>query len=84
GFRGPNLTTVSACASSSNALIDAYNYINWNNADIFIAGGSEACVKEPGIGGFNAMMALSTRNDDPKNPTRLLTFSINSAAPLDQ
>ena len=70
GFRGPNFTTVSACASSSHALIDAFNYIKWNKADLFIAGGSEACVKEPGIGGFNAMMALSTRNDDPKTASR--------------
>jgi len=70
GFRGPNFTTVSACASSSNALIDAFNYIKWNKADLFVAGGSEACVKEPGIGGFNAMMALSTRNEDPKTASR--------------
>ena len=70
GFRGPNFTTVSACASSSHALIDAYNNIKWNKADLFIAGGSEACVLEPGIGGFNAMMALSTRNDDPKTASR--------------
>ena len=70
GFRGPNFTTVSACASSTNALIDAFNYIKWNKADIFIVGGSEACVYEPGIGGFNAMMALSTRNDDPKTASR--------------
>ena len=69
-FRGPNFTTVSACASSTNALIDAFNYIKWNKADIFIAGGSEACVFEPGIGGFNAMMALSTRNNDPKSASR--------------
>ena len=69
-FRGPNFTTVSACASSTNALIDAFNYIKWNKADVFIAGGSEACVFEPGIGGFNAMMALSTRNDDPKTASR--------------
>ena len=69
-FRGPNFTTVSACASSTNALIDAFNYIKWNKADLFIAGGSEACVFEPGIGGFNAMMALSTRNDDPKTASR--------------
>ena len=69
-LRGPNFTTVSACASSTNALIDAFNYIKWNKADIFIAGGSEACVYEPGIGGFNAMMALSTRNDDPKTASR--------------
>ena len=69
-FRGPNFTTVSACASSTNALIDAFNYIKWNKADFFIAGGSEACVFEPGIGGFNAMMALSTRNEDPKTASR--------------
>jgi len=70
GFRGPNFTTVSACASSTNSLIDAFNYIKWNKADIFIAGGSEACVFETGIGGFNAMMALSTRNEDPKTASR--------------
>ena len=70
GFRGPNFTTVSACASSTNSLIDAFNYIKWNKADIFIAGGSEACVFETGIGGFNAMMALSTRNNDPKTASR--------------
>ncbi len=69
-FRGPNFTTVSACASSTNAIIDAYNYIKWNKADLFIAGGSEAPIFEPGIGGFNAMMALSTRNDDPKTASR--------------
>ena len=69
-FRGPNFTTVSACASSTNALIDAFNYIKWNKADLFIAGGSEACIFPPGIGGFNAMMALSTRNDDPKTASR--------------
>ena len=70
GFRGPNFTTVSACASSTNSLIDAFNYIKWNKADIFVAGGSEACVFETGIGGFNAMMALSTRNNDPKTASR--------------
>jgi len=70
GFRGPNFTTVSACASSTNALIDAFNYIKWNKADVFVAGGSEACVFETGIGGFNAMMALSIRNDDPKTASR--------------
>ncbi len=70
GFRGPNFTTVSACASSTNALIDAFNYIKWNKADIFIAGGSEACIFETGMGGFNAMMALSTRNDDPQTASR--------------
>lgn len=70
GFKGPNFTTVSACASSTNALIDAFNYIRWNKADVFIAGGSEATIFEPGIGGFNAMMALSTRNDDPSTASR--------------
>ena len=70
GFRGPNFTTVSACASSTNALIDAFNYIKWNKADIFIAGGSEACIFETGMGGFNAMMALSTRNEDPQSASR--------------
>ncbi len=69
-LKGPNFTTVSACASSTNALIDAFNYIKWNKADLFIAGGSEACIYEPGIGGFNAMMALSTRNEDPKTASR--------------
>ena len=69
-LRGPNFTTVSACASSTNALIDAFNYIKWNKADMFVVGGSEACIFEPGIGGFNAMMALSTRNDDPKTASR--------------
>ena len=69
-FRGPNFTTVSACASSTNAIIDAFNYIKLNKADMFIAGGSEACIFEPGIGGFNAMMALSTRNEDPKTASR--------------
>ena len=69
-FRGPNFTTVSACASSTNAIIDAFNYIKWNKADLFIAGGSEACIYEPGIGGFNAMMALSTRNSAPKTASR--------------
>jgi len=70
GFKGPNFTTVSACASSTNSIIDAFNYIKWDKADIFIAGGSEACIFETGIGGFNAMMALSTRNDDPKTASR--------------
>ena len=69
-FKGPNFTTVSACASSTNAIIDAFNYIQWNKADLFIAGGSEACVYETGIGGFNAMMALSTRNDSPETASR--------------
>ena len=70
GFRGPNFATVSACASSSNALIDALNYIRLDHADVIIAGGSEAGVTYAGIGGFNAMHALSTRNDDPATASR--------------
>ena len=70
GFRGPNFTTVSACASSTNALIDAFNYIRLDKADLIMSGGSEAAVNEAGIGGFNAMKALSERNDDPKTASR--------------
>ena len=70
GLRGPNYTTVSACASSTHAIIDAMNYIKWNKADVFIAGGSEAAVNEPGVGGFNAMMALSTQNNNHKKASR--------------
>lgn len=70
GFSGPNFATVSACASSTNAIIDAMNYIRLNKADIFVAGGSEAVVTQAGIGGFNAMKALSERNDDPKTASR--------------
>jgi 3-oxoacyl-[acyl-carrier-protein] synthase II len=70
GFRGMNFATVSACASSTNALIDAFNYIKWNKADIIISGGSEAAVNEPGIGGFNALQALSTRNEEFKTASR--------------
>lgn len=70
GFRGPNFVTVSACASATNALIDAFNYIRLGKADIFISGGSEAAVTEAGIGGFNAMKALSQRNDSPKTASR--------------
>jgi 3-oxoacyl-[acyl-carrier-protein] synthase II len=70
GFRGPNFATVSACASGSNALIDAFNYIRLGKANAFVAGGSEAVVTESGIGGFNAMKALSERNDDPKTASR--------------
>ena len=70
GFRGPNFSTVSACASSTNAIIDAINYIRWGKADIFVAGGSEAAVNEPGIGGFNALQALSTNNSDYKTASR--------------
>jgi 3-oxoacyl-[acyl-carrier-protein] synthase II len=70
GLRGPNFTTVSACASSTNAIIDAFNYIRLGMADLFVTGGSEAAVTIAGIGGFNAMHALSTRNDDPKTASR--------------
>jgi len=70
GFRGPNFTTVSACASSTNAMIDAFNYIRLNHADVMVTGGSEAAVTIAGMGGFNAMHALSTRNDDPKTASR--------------
>lgn len=69
-FRGPNFTTVSACASSTNALIDAFNYIRLGKMDACVAGGSEAAICESGIGGFNALQALSKRNDDPKTASR--------------
>ncbi|MFH1004839.1 MAG: beta-ketoacyl-ACP synthase II [Bacteroidota bacterium] len=70
GFRGVNFTIASACASSTHAMIDAANYIRLNHADIIIAGGSEAAVNEAGIGGFNAMHALSVRNDSPQTASR--------------
>ncbi|HTN20607.1 MAG TPA: beta-ketoacyl-ACP synthase II [Pelobium sp.] len=70
GLRGPNFSCVSACASSTNALIDAYTYIKLGRADMIVSGGSEAILNEAGIGGFNAMHALSTRNDDPKTASR--------------
>ena len=69
-FRGPNFAVVSACATSTNAMIDAYNYIRLGKADAFVTGGSEAAITVGGIGGFNAMKALSTRNDDPKTASR--------------
>lgn len=70
GFRGPNFATVSACASSSNAIIDALNYIRLGHADVMVSGGSEATITIAGIGGFNALQALSTRNDDPATASR--------------
>jgi len=70
GLRGPNFSTVSACASSTNALIDSFNYIRLNMADIIVSGGSESIINEAGMGGFNAMHALSTRNDDPSTASR--------------
>lgn len=74
-FRGPNFTTVSACASSTNALIDAFNYIRMGKADVMISGGSEAAITEAGVGGFNAMHALSERNDSPETASR--PFDLN-------
>lgn len=70
GFRGPNFATVSACASSANAIADAYTYIRLGKADAFVCGGSEAAVTPAGVGGFNSMHALSTRNDDPATASR--------------
>lgn len=70
GFRGPNYAVVSACASSTNAILDAFDNIRLGRADVVISGGSEAVIKEAGVGGFNAMKALSERNDDPKTASR--------------
>jgi 3-oxoacyl-[acyl-carrier-protein] synthase II len=70
GLRGPNFTTVSACASSNTALIDAFNYIRWGKAVAFVTGGSEAAINETGVGGFGAMKALSTRNESPETASR--------------
>ena len=70
GLKGPNYATVSACASSSNAIIDAFNYIRLGKADVFVSGGSEASISEAGVGGFNAMQALSTNNDQYKTASR--------------
>jgi 3-oxoacyl-[acyl-carrier-protein] synthase II len=70
GFRGPNFAVVSACASSTNAIIDAFDNIRLGKADIILSGGTEAVISESGVGGFNAMKALSERNDDPKTASR--------------
>jgi 3-oxoacyl-[acyl-carrier-protein] synthase II len=70
GFRGPNFSTTSACASSTNALIDAFNYIRLGKANMIVAGGAEATITPGGVGGFNAMTALSTRNDEPTAASR--------------
>ena len=75
GFHGPNYTTTSACASSSNALADAFNLVRLGKANIIIAGGAEAAICECGVGGFNAMHALSTRNDDPEHASRPFSAS---------
>ncbi len=70
GFRGPNFAVVSACASSTNAIIDAFNYIRMGKADIIVTGGSEAVISQAGVGGFNAMKALSERNDEFETASR--------------
>ncbi len=70
GYRGPNYATVSACASSTNAIIDAFNLIRLDMADLFIAGGSEAAINEAGLGGFNSMQAISTNNEEYKTASR--------------
>lgn len=70
GFRGPNFAVVSACASSTNGIMEAFNLIRLGKADIILSGGSEAVISEAGVGGFNAMKALSERNDDPKSASR--------------
>ena len=75
GFRGPNYSTTSACASATNALIDAFNYIRLGQANIILAGGSEAAITPAGVGGFNAMTALSTRNDDAQHASRPFSAS---------
>ena len=75
GFRGINFATVSACASSSHAIATAYNYIRFGMADIMLSGGSEAAIEFAGIGGFNAVRALSTRNDDPEHASRPFSAS---------
>lgn len=75
GFRGPNFATVSACASSNHAIIDAFNYIRLGMADAIVAGGAEAAVYPAGVGGFNSMKALSTRNDEPEKASRPFSAS---------
>lgn len=75
GFHGPNFTTTSACASSTNALADAFNLLRFGKADVIVAGGAEAAICECGVGGFNAMKALSTRNDDPTHASRPFSAS---------
>ena len=75
GFHGPNFTTTSACASSSNAIADAFNYIRLGKANVIVAGGAEAAICPSGVGGFNAMHALSTRNDDPARASRPFSAS---------
>ena len=75
GFHGPNFATVSACASSTNAIGDAYNYIRLGKANVIVTGGAEAAISESGVGGFNSMNALSTRNDSPETASRPFSAS---------
>ena len=75
GFHGPNYTTTSACASSTNALADAFNLIRLGKANVIVSGGAEAAITASGVGGFNAMHALSTRNDDPEHASRPFSAS---------
>lgn len=75
GFRGPNFATVSACASSSHAIVEAFNYIHHGKSSVIVAGGTEASITETGVGGFSSMRALSTRNDDPATASR--PFDLN-------
>lgn len=75
GFRGPNFTTTSACASSTNAIVDAFNYIRLGKANIIVAGGAEAAITEAGVGGFSSMHAISTRNDSPETASRPFSAS---------
>ncbi len=75
GFRGPNFATVSACASSTNAIADAFNYIRLGKANVIVTGGAEAAVSPSGVGGFNSMNALSTRNDSPETASRPFSAS---------
>ena len=75
GFRGPNFATVSACASSTNAIADAFNYIRLGKANVIVTGGAEAAIAAAGVGGFNSMNALSTRNDSPETASRPFSAS---------
>ena len=75
GFRGPNFTTTSACASSTNAIVDAFNYIRLGKASIIVTGGAEAAITEAGVGGFSSMHAISTRNDSPETASRPFSAS---------
>ena len=75
GFRGPNFTTTSACASSTNAIVDAFNYIRLGKANIIVTGGAEAAITEAGVGGFSSMHAISTRNDSPETASRPFSAS---------